>query len=125
MKLEYLAAGSSECPLIRLYGFDPAEVKKLRQLITALSSESAQEVSLKEKSWIESIGGCDITFRLGKRGEGIRQRGPLNFECVLDSEGWKNVEGLLEPFCELNAGGYQWLIHSGKISLLLSHNGQW
>ena len=85
----------------------------------------ARWVSFKGKSWIERIGGCDITFRLSKRSEGILQYGSLNFECVLDSDGWKNVEGLLEPFCEVNAGGHQWLVHSGKISLLLSHNGQW
>jgi hypothetical protein len=125
VKLEYLAIGSIECPLIRLYGFDQAEVRELRQLVKSLSAGSLQEVSLKEKSWIQSVGGCDVTFRVGDRDESIRQHGPLSFECVLASDGWKNVEGLLEPFCEPNASGYQWLIHSGKISLLLSHSGQW
>jgi len=125
MKIEYLAEGSAECPLIRLYRFDRTEVQELQQLVKSLSTSSLHEVSLKDKSWVESVGGCGINLRLGERDEGIRQRGPLSFECVLTSDGWKNVDGLLEPFCEPDASGYQWLIHSGKISLLLSHDGQW
>jgi hypothetical protein len=125
MKLEYLAAGSKRCPLVRLYGFDQEEARNLRQLVRSLSSESRQEVSLNEKPWIESIGGCYVEFRVGDGNEGIRQCAPLNFECVLTQGGWKNVEGLLDPFCESASSGYQWLVGTGKISLLLSHNGQW
>jgi len=103
----------------------PQNFENLWHLVKSLRAGSAQEVSLKEKSWMQSIGGCDIKFRVGDRDEGIRQHGRLSFECVLAPDGWKNVEGLLEPFCEPNTSGYQWLIHSGKISLLLSRDGQW
>jgi hypothetical protein len=125
VKIEYLAEACTECPLIRLYRFDLTEVQELQQLVKQLSTSSLHEVSLKDKSWVESVGGCGITLRLGERDEGIRQCGPLNFECVLTSDGWNNVQGLLEPFCESNATGYQWLINTSKISLLLSHDGQW
>jgi hypothetical protein len=125
VKIEYLADGSTECPLIRLYRFDRTEVQELAQLVKQLSTSSFHEVSLKDKSWVESVGGCGINLRLGERDEGIRQCGPVSFECVLSSDGWNNVGGLLESFCESNATSYQWLINTGKISLLLSHNGQW
>ncbi len=44
--------------------------------------------------------------------------GHFNFECVLIPDGWSNVNGLLEPFCNANTAGFQWLTHDGGVSLL-------
>ena len=125
VKIEYLAEGSNQCPLIRLDEFDRTEIEELRQLVKSLSVGSLSEASLKDKPWIESVGGCDINLRLGDRDEGIRQRGAMTFECVLTSSGWNNIEGLLEPFCQSDTRSHQWLISAGNVSLLLSHDGQW
>jgi hypothetical protein len=32
---------------------------------------------------------------------------------------------LLEPFCNSNTAGFQWLTHDCTISLLISQSGQW
>jgi hypothetical protein len=61
----------------------------------------------------------------GNRNQGVRQAQALKFDCVLTPDGWSNVEGLLEPFCESNTTGFQWLTHDGRIALLISPNGQW
>jgi len=38
MKLEYIAAGSDDCPLIRLFEFTSAEVEELQKLVRSLVS---------------------------------------------------------------------------------------
>ena len=125
MKLEFLASGARACPLIRLYAFNRAEAQKLRELVKSLSSASRQSVSLDEENWIEPVDGCRLVLRLGSRDEGTHEVGPLSFECLLNSSGWNNMEGLLDPFCESDPVGFQWLTNTGKVSLLLSRNGNW
>jgi hypothetical protein len=125
MRLEFLAQGSTDCPLIRLYEFNQAEVRQLRQLVRSLIAGDRQSVALQDEMWAEPVGGCCLSLRLGNRDWGIRQVEHLNFECVLTSDGWWNVEGLLDPFCDSNPAGFQWLTHDGRVALLISQSGQW
>ena len=125
MKLEYLADGSDDCPLIRLLEFTPAEVQELRKLVRLLVSGERQSVALENEAWAAPIGGCQLSLRRGNRDQGVRQVEPLKFECVLSSDGWSNVEGLLDPFCNSNTTGFQWLTHDGRVSLLISQSGKW
>jgi len=64
-----------------------------------------------------------LTLQRGDRGSAICKLGLLDFACVLDANGWSNVEWLLEPFCNSNATGFQWLIKPGGIALLISRDG--
>jgi len=125
MKIEYLADKARKCRLIRLYGYSQPEACQLREIVKELVSGDLQSVPLQEERWAVPIGGCRLTLRRGRRNSGIRQLGPLNFECVLDADGWNNVEGLLEPFCVSNTAGFQWLTNRGEISLLISQTGSW
>jgi hypothetical protein len=125
VKLEYMPDGSTDCPLIRLYEFDQLEVRRLRQLVKSLVSGDLQDVALQNEVWVEPVGGCGLNLRRGTRDQGIRQSRTLQFECVLTPDGWTNVEGLLEPFCESQTSGFRWLTHDGRIALLISRNGQW
>lgn len=124
MKLEYLADGSQDCPLIRLYEFNQAEARSLRNLVRSLATGEADSVALQGERWAESVGGCKLTLRRGTRNQGVREVDPLNFECVLSSGGWRNVEGLLDPFCDSHTAGFQWLTREGTVSLLVSQRGQ-
>lgn len=57
---------------------------------------------------------------------GIIELGTSVFKLVLSDEGWADIAGLLEPFCESdNTKAYQWLDRRKKISLLLSSSGAW
>jgi len=125
MNLEYLAEGSRDCPLIRLYGFNPAEARSLRNLVRSLATGESHSVAIHDELWAESVGGCRLTFRRGNRNQGVREVHPMNFECVLTSDGWSNVEDLLDPFCNSHIAGFQWLTSGGSVSLLFSQNGQW
>ena len=125
MKLEYLAEGSPVCPLIRLYEFNHEEVLKLRELVRSLVTGDRQSVALQDEVWVEPVAGCCLSLHRGNRDQGVCKVAPLNFECVLGSDGWSNVEGLLDPFCDSNTAGFQWLTHDGTAALLISQNGQW
>jgi len=126
MKLEFLAEGSKECPLIRLYSFDQSAVLRLMNLISALAAGTTTSASLHEQPWIEPVGGCELKLCLSGHDKGVVQIGPSTFECVLRNEGWDDIAGLLKPFCESHrADVYQWLNERGQISLLISANGAW
>jgi hypothetical protein len=124
VKVEYLRAGSEDCPLIRLFQYTASEVCLLREAARALASGVCQDISLHGESWLEPLHGCRLFLRRGTKNIGIRQLALLEFECVLSAEGWSNLEGLLDPFCESNSNGFQWLTQRGQISLLISQNGQ-
>ena len=124
MKLEYIADGSQECPLIRLYSFDESELRRLREVVEALSKKTVQSAFLYEQPGIEPIDSCELTLRSGARDLGVLKTGPAKFECVLTPDTWEWVKELIDPFFE-SSGGYQWLSEQGKISLLLSKSGSW
>ncbi|HEX8880840.1 MAG TPA: hypothetical protein VF749_12455 [Candidatus Acidoferrum sp.] len=125
MKLEYLSDGSPECPLIRFYDFEQSEARQLLQLVQSIVTGECQDIALHNETWVEPVAGCRLNLRLGTRNRGVRQAQPLRFECVLNPDGWSNLEGLLEPFSESDMSDFQWLTHDGKINLLISRNGQW
>ena len=66
-----------------------------------------------------------MTLQLHDKDSGIVRRGGSAFVWALTGDGWSNVEGLLEPFCESAIPGhYQWLAE-GDASLLISADGRW
>jgi len=125
VKLEYLPKGSPECPLIRLYDFDQLQAKRLSKLVKSLAAGDRENVALHNEAWVESVGECCLRLQSGKRNQRIRTTPSGTFECVLSAEGWKDIEGLLEPFRESKTSGFRWLTRQGKIALLISPSGQW
>lgn len=67
---------------------------------------------------------CRLYLRTGKPRE-VRSVAPGIFECVLSDGAWDNMAGLVEPFCEPEAKGFQWLWDAGGIRLLISRDGRW
>ena len=125
MKLEYLPDGPNDSGLIRLYDYGQAEVHALRKIASELATGARERVVLQHENWIVPIVGCKLSLQRGQRDFGIRQLGPLRFECELTADGWNNVAGLLEPFCESATTGFQWLTNRGRVAFLISHSGQW
>src|SRR5437867_3317880 len=62
MKLEFLADGSQDCPLIRLYDFDFEEAVSLRQIVASLSDGTP----LKDRSVVTFCYG-DQRYQSGNR----------------------------------------------------------
>ncbi|HEV1287306.1 MAG TPA: hypothetical protein VNU44_18445 [Bryobacteraceae bacterium] len=108
MKLEFLADGSTDCPLIRLYAFDQSSVCQLRDLIKSLAVGTRANAPLHAQPWIEPVDGCELELYLDERCRGIIEVRPSKFKLVLNDEGCADIAGLLEPFCEsANPESYQ------------------
>jgi len=129
MKLEFLADGSDDCPLLRLYDFDRIGAMRLREAFRCLADGSRQSVPLHEEWWIEPLENCQLELRLGTRDLGVVQRLPMRFECVLTRDAWLEAMEKTDPFCtppqNEPAETYARLNHDGEVSLLLSLTGKW
>ena len=125
MRLEYLAEGSPDCPLIRLSDFSPAEVAALASAVTALASGQAERVAVHELPGVSSVGDCELLLCRRAWDQAVLRVGPSSFECGLTPGAWEDVAGLVEPF-QSGAVGHQWLTGApGEASLLLSSCGRW
>ena len=128
MKLEYLSDGSPECPLVRIYDFDSVAAEFLRRHIVGLTEGSLTVVAVHEFSTVQPIGGCQLLFKINDVDRGVIQLGTTTeFECLLTRTSWRQVAGLMEPFCTPvgHPGSHQWLDETSDISLLFSPDGQW
>jgi hypothetical protein len=125
MKLEFLADGSDDSPLIRLYGFDLAEATRLREAFRSIADGSRQSIPLHEEWWVETVEECHLDLRLGARDLGNVQRLPMRFECVLTVDAWADMASLVDPFCIGRGGELNWLNGQGEARLLLSADGKW
>jgi hypothetical protein len=126
MKLEFLAEGSPDCPLIRLYDFLAADAQRLKELFDCLATGSRTNISLHRQPGIEPVDGCQLNLRVDNRNAGIVQKGPFVFECNLTQARWSDIASLTESFCEVaRPNTHQWLNEDGRVSLLLSPDGRW
>ena len=98
MKIDSLPSGSPQCPPLRIYEFGPMQATQFRDFCLALDSGEREIDSRPEDS---------------------------SFACVLDPADWDNIAGLVEPFCQTERAGCQWLAGADKISLLFSCDGTW
>ena len=126
MKLEYIAEGLPEGPLIRLYDFSTEEVIELHKAITSLASGNLDRIELDQLAYIESIDDCRLALFCQAWDQAVvRCTGVNAFECGLKSGTWDNVAGLIEPFID-GHGGFQWLVSDpGVAALLISNSGTW
>lgn len=126
MKLEYLAAGSPDCPLIRLYDFTPAEAGLLVSAVAALASGAAERVDVDRLPFVEPFGGCRLALVGGSWDQAVVREGePAGFVCRLTAGSWDQVAGLVEPFAN-GCHGFQWLVGPpGEVPLLFSSSGLW
>jgi hypothetical protein len=98
MKLAFLASGSPDCSLIRLYAFNDEEVLRLESLLES-SSGLMNSVALHEQAEFEQVNVCRLYLRAGKSDKRLRQVAAGVFEYVLSKRAWDNMAGLVEPLC--------------------------
>jgi len=125
MKLEYLADGAPECPLIRLYDFAAAEAARFVAAVAGLASGSVEPVETHRLPFVQSIGGCQLTLVRRPWDQAVVQTGMSAFECGFTADTWCDVAGLIEPFAR-GADGFQGLAGSpGEAVVLFSASGAW
>jgi hypothetical protein len=126
MKLEYLATGWSDCPLIRLCDFTRIEAGQFHAVLTDLATGTTERVEVQLLPFVEVVEQCRLALiRRGWDQAVIRTNRFAEFECGFTAETWENVADLVEPFAQ-GAGGFQWLATTpGEAALLLSASGEW
>ena len=94
--------------VVRLYNFDKYEAIQFRDLIKVTIVERKQKLVLSEVDFIETRN-CNLILGLFKTDEGIFSVDHKTFYCALTLEGYNNLLNLIEPFCEKDTRGYQYL----------------
>lgn len=111
--------------VVRLYNFDKAQVIKFRALIEDTIINKKQKLDLSEVEFIEKRN-CNLILGLFKTDEGILSSDNKTFYCALTLEGYHTMLKLLEPFCEKETKGYQYLYDvDNPTDFLFSPAGTW
>jgi hypothetical protein len=111
--------------VVRLYNFDKAEALKFRALIEDTIIKNQQKLDLSQIDFIESRN-CNLILGPFKTDEGILTNDNKTFYCALTLECYHKMLQLLEPFCEKNTLGYQYLYEiDNPTDFLFSPAGTW
>jgi len=130
MKIEYVAEGPPEAPLVRIYGDDPASAAYLAEAFDQLAGGATEMLSVHELPGFEPVGEIRLLARVGEEDRGLKpSRVPGLFDMMLTASGWDELAGALDPFCEPAQGDTRshWLAESGEVKLIIttSETGEW
>ena len=133
MKIEFLddISDSGRFPdadpnqLVRLYDFDHLQANILRQAIQKIILESNKEIDLTTLDFIKAVN-CNLTLQISDTDKGITTAGNKTFVCNLTLKKYEEMVLLIEPFCNKEVTGYQWLYDlDTPIDFLFSPDGSW
>lgn len=124
MQIEYIADESPDCPLLRIFDFDPAELRPLFDAFGDLAAERIDAFDLRGVAPVDPLDDVSLRCTVAGRDEGLVGRFP-DFELRLTPLRWDEVQELAEPFLRHSPGMYQWLSEEGAAALLLSPTGEW
>lgn len=133
MKLEFLddLSAGGKFPqavsnrLIRLYDFDLNQSAALIENISEKILKGNQTLDLSSLGFIEPIN-CKLVFSISEKDEGLKTQDNIHFECALTIPLYREMIQLIEPFCEGDTNGHQWLYDLNcPIDLLFSPGGTW
>ncbi len=111
--------------VVRLYNFDKFQVIKFRELIKDTIVNRKQKLDLSQVDFIEKRN-CNLILGLFKTDEGILSNDNKTFYCALTLESYNNMLILLEPFCEKETKGYQYLYDiDNPTDFLFTPAGTW
>ncbi|MFY9242185.1 MAG: hypothetical protein WAO74_04085 [Polaribacter sp.] len=109
MDLDYIEDyNGHEENIVRLFNFDKAEAIKFRDLLKDTIIDKKQKLDLSQVAFINT-DNCNLIFGLFKTDEGILTKDNQTFFCILTLEGFRKMIHLLEPFCNKETKGYQYL----------------
>jgi hypothetical protein len=127
MKLDFLADGSTDGPLLRLHHFTPKEAEQLLDSISTLASGRENRIDVHQLPYVIPVDDSRLTLVVRQWDQAVVRVAQSVFECGFTATTWENVGGLIEPFTrDESDGGFQWLAESpGEAAVLLSVSGRW
>lgn len=133
MKLDYLSdisnggqiQGVISDEIVRLFDFNFEEAILFRDAIQTTIIEKNESLNCGKLTFIELIN-CNLIFTITETDEGIVTNNNIHFNCQLSIPAYKQMLELLQPFCQRNASGYQYLYDlDNPIELLFAPGGSW
>jgi hypothetical protein len=125
VRIEYMAEGSDDAPLILIWSEKSRAACQLLNGINRLKDGDCNVLRIHDLSGFEAVEGVELHATVNASVSGLIQTSPRKFNWRLSKEGWQTVADLLAPFCDShNPGSYQWL-HNGKLSLVFSTMRGW
>ncbi|PVD49274.1 hypothetical protein DC498_25875 [Terrimonas sp.] len=111
--------------LVRLYDFDCSQANRLRQIIQEEIIKSNKEIDLATLDFIQPVN-CGLILKISDTDKGIVTSDNKNFVCSLTIEKYREMIFLMEPFCDKESNGCQWLYGiDTPIDFLFSPGGSW
>lgn len=126
MRLDYIDElnGFGE-NVVRLFDFNMSESIKFRDAIIEFTESEAPFLKLSDLDFIEPRN-CTLVLFKSNEDEGIISEDDENFFCALTIEGYKQMIQILEPFCQKETKGYQFLYDIDSLTdFLFSPAGTW
>lgn len=126
MKLDYIdELNGFGDNMVRLFDFDMDESIMFRDaLINFIYSDSIY-LKLADLEFVEPRN-CTLALFKNDKDEGIISEDDENFFCALTVEGYQSMIELLEPFCNKETKGYQFLYEVDSLTdFLFSPAGTW
>ncbi|MDP5092276.1 MAG: hypothetical protein NWQ17_03150 [Polaribacter sp.] len=109
MELDYIEDYNGlEENIVRLFNFNKAEAIKFRDLLKETVIDKKQKLDLSQVDFVNT-NNCNLIFGLFKTDEGILTKDNQTFFCILTLDGFIKMIKLLEPFCNKEKKGYQYL----------------
>jgi hypothetical protein len=128
LKIEYLHAGSPECPVIRLCDFDIDGAQELRELFQSLANGNESSIALHNLNSFSAVDHVRLFLSTASKDFGIvRISNQLRgFDLRLTRATFADLAELTVRFENLeHSGAFQWLSELGAARLLLSPSGWW
>lgn len=111
--------------IVRLYDFDRKEATRFRELLQQTLVINHNELDLAAVDFIQQRN-CNLTFRISNEDSGMQSVDNKQFFCDLTLAGYQQMLVLLEPFCQKETKGYQWLYDiDNPTDFLFSPGGTW
>jgi hypothetical protein len=125
MKIEYLATGAPECPLLRIYNYDQHELQQLQANCLELSQGRLHKGLLAGPLQSSKADECTILGYIDDQDRGVvAAKVEHLFVLCLTNPSWLVVAEKLQPLLD-DRTGFLWLSEHGQIKLLASYNGRW
>lgn len=109
MKLEFLLEiNEFNEHAVRLSSFDSRQAKAFQKAILTVILDRKNPLHVHELDFIEAIN-CSFTMRIDYEDIGIEDIEGKHLYCDLTLSSYKKMVELIEPFCNKESKGYQWL----------------
>jgi len=128
MKIEYLPDGSTDCPLIRIYGGGKEDLLRLQQAFLQLAAGAAEEVELDKLPGFQAVAACHLTAKTEKEDIGVTTADEVHFFMKLSPTRYRELAEMTTSLIGLEERiYYHWLDETSPVSLLLTTSpiGQW